>query len=358
MLRESRKLQHIQQALKLQSEEIACSLLSEIKLIHNCLPELDLADVVLATRFLNKKIAYPVVINALTGGSQDVVEYNRKLAIIAEQLQIPIAVGSQFSAIENTAMRKSFAIVRELNPNGIVIANIGAHANLKQAEEVVAMINADALQVHLNPAQELIMQEGDRSFRGYLRNIETIVGSLKVPVIVKETGCGIYAEQLSQLLTIGVEYFDVGGCGGTNFLAIEAGRRNVQLEKELLTWGIPTAVSLAQASTMLASRQVLIATGGIKTSMDIVRCLAMGADLTGMAMYFLNSIVQNKGIEDVLTEFRQLMEEVRTIMLLTGAKTSLELRCKQLHISGDLRAWLQTTNIDLAKFKQQRRCGQ
>lgn len=358
MLRQSRKLQHIQQALQLQSEDCNCSLLKEIKLIHNCLPELDLAEVILETEFLKKTLAYPVLLNALTGGSEDVADYNRQLALIAAQLQIPIAVGSQFSAIENVAMRQSFQVVRDLNPQGVVIANVGAHAKLAQAREAVEMVAADALQIHLNPAQELIMSEGDRNFRGYLHNIADIVANLKVPVIVKETGCGIHAEQLKQLLAIDVQHIDIGGCGGTNFLAIEAGRRNLQLEKELLAWGIPTAVSLAQASELMAPDKFLIATGGIKTSMDIVRCLAMGADMVGMAMYFLNSMIQNKNIDLVVAEFRQLMEEVRTIMLLTGSANVQQLRCKRIYVHGELRQWLQASNIELAKFSQQRRCGQ
>lgn len=357
MLRQSRKLQHIQQALRLQVADCRDTLLHEIKLIHNCLPELDLAEISLSGEFLKKKITYPVVINALTGGSQDVVKYNEQLAMVAKQLLIPIAVGSQFSAIENVEMRKTFKVVRNLNPQGVVIANVGAHANLSQASEIVEMLEADALQIHLNPAQELFMHEGDRSFRGYLQNIESLVKNLKVPVIVKETGCGMHSLQLQMLLTAGVEYIDISGFGGTNFPAIEAGRGGVDLQKELLDWGIPTAVSLAQASELMSKDKCLIAAGGINTSIDIVRCFALGADLVGMAMYFLRSIVSKADLFVVVAEFKQLMEEVRMIMLLVGASNIQDLRSKNIHISGELKEWLKTSQIDFIKFEQQRRCG-
>lgn len=358
MLRESRKLQHIQQAVTLQKTQFEQTLFAEIKLIHNCLPNLGIDDINLATQFLGKKIDYPLMINAITGGSADVQDYNIKLAYLAKALNIPMAVGSQFAAVKNPAVTETFTKVREIYPNGVIIGNVGAHASISEAKQVVDMIKADALQIHLNPAQELIMSEGERAFCGYLDNIADIAAALDVPVIVKETGCGIAPDELQQIMAVGINYIDISGAGGTNFLAIEAARSHIQLSDELANWGIPTAVNTVLAAQMMTPEKCLIASGGLNTAADIIKALALGADMVAMSMYFLLNILKHKTIDDSVDAFcNEIVRELKLMMLLSGVSTAPQLRNKTLHIKQSLREWLSTYGIDVQKTAQKRRCS-
>lgn len=183
-----------------------------------------------------------------------------------------MAVGSPYGAVTRKEGIKSFEVVRKYNPNGIVFANLSADAKADIVENAIEMIAADGLQLHLNVAQELVMPEGDRNFNGYLHNIELICAKTQVPVIVKETGCGMTKEQVRQLLNCGVDAVDVGGTGGTNFLAIEAARRQDSGYNELLSWGIPTALSILEARTIVAGDHCgLIASGGIRSAFDMAK---------------------------------------------------------------------------------------
>lgn len=355
MLRQSRKLQHINQALHLYQTHQDGTLLQDVKLLHNCLPELGLADIKLDMEFVGKQIAAPIMINALTGGSDDVFIYNKRLAALAAKLNIPIAVGSQFSAVEKREMRYTFEIVRELNPTGVVLGNVGAHASIEQAREIVKMIGADALQIHINPAQELIMSEGDRDFKGYLANILAIATALDVPVIVKETGCGMAATEIEQLAAAGIRYFDIGGAGGTNFLAIEAGRAGVNLEAEFLNWGIPTAASVLQAGSVLDDSKCLIATGGIHNAMQVAKVLSLGADLAGMAMYFLELVHRQADSEACQAEFEQLLLDLKKILLLSGCSNPAQLRNKKLYIGAALRHWTELCGLSSDRVSIKRR---
>lgn len=356
MLRQSRKLEHIKESLRLSAKATDGTLLQEMKLLHNCLPELDLADISLTTDFLGKTINAPLMINAITGGSEDVAVYNERLASLAAVLNIPMAVGSQFSAVEKTAMRSTFEIVRRANPQGVILANVGAHADLEQARTIVDMIEADALQIHINPAQELVMHEGDRCFRGYLANIAELAAKLPVPVVVKETGCGMSLEQIEQLVAAGIVNIDVSGLGGTNFVAIEAARKSGELREEILNWGIPTAVSIILGAQTLPSRGVLIAGGGILTPIQAAKALALGADLVSMAMYFLQKVMKEDNTQAAAAEFDGFVQELKMIMLLTGSAKATELRRQRVHFKPELSSWLQTYDLDIRAITKQRRC--
>lgn len=355
MLRQSRKLQHINQALRLYKQHQDKTLLDDVRLLHNCIPNLSMDEIDLRMNFLSKPISAPILINALTGGSDDVFVYNKRLAQVARRLHLPMAVGSQFSAIEKQEMRYTFEIVRKENPNGVILANVGAHATLKQAREVVNMIGADGLQIHINPAQELIMQEGDRDFRGYINNIREINVGLGLPVIVKETGCGMTAEDLIVLENEGVQYFDIGGSGGTNFLAIEAARANKHLDTELADWGIPTAASLLAAVGALEKDKFIIATGGINTPLQVAKALALGANMIGMAMYFLALVDNEPDVDSCVVEFELFMQDLKKIMLLSGCKTPIELSKRQIYIGDSLNNWADICRFERRMIAKQRR---
>ena len=265
-LRSSRKLAHIKHALELTPGPGATGF-ADIHLIHRCLPELAWEEVDTSTSFLGLSLSAPIIINAMTGGAQDVAEINAALSRAAAATGIGLAVGSQTAALENPDLEATYRIVREENPRGVILANINAHTTPQDALRAVEMVAADLLQVHLNPAQELVMPEGERDFRGLLENIRAIVAAVPVPVIVKEVGCGIAGEDAIALAETGCKGIDIGGRGGTNFIAIEQARRQDTLGQGLVEWGIPTAVSLLEVAARLKGRDVvLIASGGIITA--------------------------------------------------------------------------------------------
>lgn len=296
-MRQQRKLEHIQQALSLDDGPVANGF-NDVHLIHNALPGLNSQEIDLSVEFLGKTLKMPLLINAITGGNPLVTEINRRLAQIAAQAGIAIAVGSQGAALGKNSGEKesaddavlidSYRVMRLENPRGVVIANISAGTDLKGAWRAIEMIEADALQIHLNPAQEMAMQEGDRDFSCWAKNIEQIVKACPVPVIVKEVGFGISWEVSYKLLELGVRYIDIGGAGGTNFVKIELGR-NDRRSPEFETWGIPSAISLAEVVWAKerygksAGDITVIASGGIRQGWEAVKALAMGAKLVGIA---------------------------------------------------------------------------
>ena len=247
-IRSSRKKEHIHNFL--QSDFQSDNYFKYIYLEHNALPEIDFNDIDSSCNFLGKTISFPLMINAMTGGFDKAVEINKSLASIAEKLNIPMAVGSQAIAVEDKDYEASFKVVREVLKEGLVISNINAFATVDQVSRAIDMIQADGVQIHLNPAQEICMSEGDRNFKGVLKNIENIVKKIHKPVIVKEIGFGISNEVAKKLLEVGVNYIDIGGRGGTNFIQIESERNETFRFEELYQWGIPTALSLLECRAL------------------------------------------------------------------------------------------------------------
>ncbi|SHJ90054.1 type 2 isopentenyl-diphosphate Delta-isomerase [Propionispora hippei] len=353
-VRQSRKLDHIHYALTLEDGPSA-SRFADISLIHNCLPDLSWQQIDLSTTVCGLELVHPVFINAITGGAQDVMKTNAMLAELAQQSRIAMAVGSQFAALEDPAVLDSYRIVRQYNPNGILFANLGAHVTPEQAKQAVAMIEADALQIHINTAQEILMAEGDRDFRGYLHNVAAIVDAVGVPVIVKEVGCGIAREQARLLVEAGVRAIDVGGAGGTNFRAIEAARSQRKLEEELY-WGIPTAISALEVASVLPDSADLIVSGGVRSGLDVVKAMTIGAAAVGIATPLIKKLYKG-GVAAAVLWLDELLQSVRQYMLLCGAQSNRELRQTPLIISGYSREWLQARGIDTAAYAQRERHG-
>lgn len=333
--RGQRKLDHLrlfQQSLN------GYNSLDDIHLFHQALPELDWSDINLNCRWLGKPLAAPFIINALTGGPPETKDINAALARAARETGIALAVGSQRAAIENKDWKESFCIVRRENPDGIILANVGAGSFPEVAREAVAMIAADGLQVHLNVAQELVMPEGDRSFRGWLDNIRAMVENLDVPVIAKEVGFGISGETVQQLYTAGVRIVDVGGSGGTDFAVIEGKRRGKPVSV-LQGWGLSTAVSILDVKKTALPVEI-IATGGIRNALDAAKSLTLGAKLVGVAGCFLKLLLE-KGEEELIWEIRNWQENLKRLCLLTGCSTPVQLANKPVVITGKTKAWLE-----------------
>ena len=277
------------------------------------------------------------------GGGAETTELNSQLARISREMNIPMAVGSQMAAIKNPQEIETYTVVRKENPDGIIFANLGSEATVDQAKRAVDMLQADALQIHLNVIQELTMPEGDRDFKGALARIEQLVNTIEVPVIVKETGFGISREAALKLQEINVAAIDVGGFGGTNFAAIENERRHRKLAY-FNDWGIPTAASLIEVNSAKSNIPVL-ASGGIQNALDIVKCLAIGASAVGLAGIILKTLV-TEGEEATVEEIGLMKEDLTMLMVSLGANSVQELQRSPLLISGELHHYLTLRGIN------------
>ena len=336
-MRRVRKKEHIENYLKTSFK--GDTLMGDIYLPHNALPELDFEDIDTSISFLGKKVDDPILINAMTGGSVFTQEINKDLATLAKELNIPMAVGSQTIALDDEQSKESFKIVREIiGPEGIVISNLSGLASLDDVYKAMEMVNADALQIHLNLAQELVMEEGDRNFKGILNNIELVAKKIDKPLIVKEVGFGISRDVAEKLYNVGVRYIDVSGYGGTNFIEIE-NLRNHELDfTELYSWGIPTALSLLQLNGMKEDLSI-IASGGLRTSMDIVKSLVLGAEIAGISGELLAYLVHG-GYPNAKEYLEGSINKLKIIMMLLGKENIKSLRNTEYKVTGKLRELL------------------
>jgi len=316
---------------------------ADIRLLHDPLPEMALEEVDLGIQLAGKDLSFPVLINAMTGGTGQAVRINHALAVVAEKYGLALGIGSQTVALEDPGWRDSFTVVRDANPGGVIFANIGARASVEAALQAVEMVHADALQLHLNITQELAMREGDRDFRGILENIRRIATQCPVPVIAKEVGFGLSREAAKALHACGVNILDVGGAGGTNFASIED-RRGGLFNRELDDWGIPTAVSLAEVVDAGLPVEI-IATGGIRTAPDAAKALAMGAAMVAMSGSILKILLRD-GFDVLDSSMAGFLYRLRAVFLMCGARNCREMRHKPLIIMGDTAGWLESRGID------------
>ncbi|MBP2634244.1 MAG: fni 1 [Firmicutes bacterium] len=353
MIRQSRKLEHLKYSILLDDGPAAAGF-TDFHLVHNCLPNLSWEDIEIATAIAAIPLSQPVIINAITGGAPDVTAINRMLAEFAHITGTAMAVGSQYSAIETPTEAESYKVVRELNPDGILFANLGAHASPEAAVCAVEMIGAQAIQIHLNAGQEIIMSEGDRNFTGYLANIEAIINKVNVPVIVKEVGCGIAREQAQALAGIGVAVIDVGGTGGTNFLAIEAARNQLTLSDEMLSWGIPTAISAVEVLAAIGENANVIISGGVRTPLDVAKALALGGRATAIAGPIVK-VLSDKGIEGAVHWYQQFITDLKRYMLLVGACSIKDLSTIPIVVTGFSREWLTIRGINITQFAERKK---
>lgn len=337
-IRKKRKKQHIKYSIHLE-KVMKRSVFDDVTLIHNCLTQVNMDEIDISTDIQGIKLKMPIIINAMTGGFHQAKIINRELAKIAHNLGLAMAVGSQKIALDDSSAVSSFKVVRQENPEGIIFANIGSDSSVKDAQTVVKMIKADALQIHLNAPQELIMPEGRRNFKGTLENIKNIVENIEVPVIVKEVGFGIAKEEAELLVENGVKVIDVGGRGGTNFVAIENMRRHSSALKNLENWGIPTPVSLIEVFRQVGDRADVICSGGLKNGVDIAKAIALGAKAAAFAGLFLY-ILLKKGPAALNRYILRVKKELMLCMALTGAKNLNELRNRPVIIEGKTYNWM------------------
>jgi isopentenyl-diphosphate delta-isomerase len=328
----------------------------DIELIHNAIPEIDLKDVKTDTQFLGKKIAAPLLIVGMTGGHPIAKRINEVLAKAAQEAKIGMGLGSQRAAIEDPSLGESYSVARKFAPDIPIIANLGGPQlskgyGIKEAREAVEMIQADALAIHLNPLQEAVQKEGETNTRGILDAISEVASQLEVPVIAKETGCGIAYEQARLLSEHGIKGVDVGGAGGTSWSAVEAFRELAQNPTEDKThlgftfrdWGIPTAASVIEVSSV--GGLTIIATGGVRNGVDVAKSVAVGADMAGIGLPFLKPAYSGD-LESLASEIKRIIRELRTAMFLTGCRKVEDLAVSNLVIRGELAEWLRARGFE------------
>ncbi|MGX7244189.1 type 2 isopentenyl-diphosphate Delta-isomerase [Enterococcus quebecensis] len=315
----------------------------QIRFVHHSFSEIALDEVDLSTTFLDFTFRQPFYINAMTGGSARAKEINQQLGILARETGMMTATGSVNAALKNPELADTYQIMRKENPDGIIFANIGAGLSLDEAKRAVDLFQADGLQIHVNVPQELVMPEGDRDFQGWLENIENIVSHLSVPVIVKEVGFGMSNETIEQLVLRGVKAVDVSGQGGTSFTQIENARRKKRELSFLNDWGQSTVLSLLESVNWQRDVAIL-ASGGVRQSLDIVKSLSLGAKSVGVAGTILNQLMTN-GLDETIDLVQQWEDELKMLYTLLGKKTTEELTSTDIIFSGEIIHWCESRGI-------------
>ena len=343
--REQRKNEHVEIAMA--QHDATLSDFDKVRFVHHSIPNIDVDDVDLTTKTSDFNLKYPVYINAMTGGSEWTKQINEKLAIVARETGLAMAVGSTHAALRNPKMAESFTIVRETNPDGVIFSNVGADVPVDKAVKAVELLDAQALQIHVNSPQELVMPEGNREFANWMENIEAIVNAVDVPVIVKEVGFGMSKETYKSLLNVGVTYVDVSGRGGTNFVDIENERRSNKDMDYLSNWGQSTVESLLESSDFQDKLNVF-ASGGLRTPLDAVKCLALGAKAVGMSRPFLNQVEQ-AGITQTIEYVESFLDHMKKIMTMLDAKDINELTHKDMIFNTEVLSWIEQRGLDIQR---------
>ncbi|MFM2303303.1 MAG: hypothetical protein RLZZ135_712 [Cyanobacteriota bacterium] len=319
-----RKAEHIRICLESDVQFPAqASGFDRYQFVHSCLPELDYQEIDITTNLFGKQLGAPILISSMTGGTAQAKEINYRLAEVAQEYKLAMGVGSQRVAIEQPQVADTFQ-VRRIAPDILLFANLGAvqlnyRYGIEQCLRAVELLEADALILHLNPLQECIQPQGDTNFKGLLDRIATICDRLPVPVMIKEVGNGISAQMAQQLIAAGASGIDVAGAGGTSWAKVESERAKTPLQRRLgqtfADWGIPTTECITTIR-QIAPTLPLIASGGLKNGLDIAKAIALGADVGGLALPFLQAADLSTAAVRELVQI--LTAEIQTVLFCTG----------------------------------------
>lgn len=320
----SRKSEHIRINLEENVNSALTTGLEDFHFSHWALPEIDLEEVDLRVKVFEHELNAPLLISAMTGGTEESLEINRRLATAAQETGVAIGVGSQRAAIEDASLEMTFR-VRDVAPDVLLFANLGAVQlnygyGVDECQRAVDMIEADALALHLNALQEAVQPEGDTRFAGLVDKIAAVCDQLSVPVIVKEVGWGISERSARLLAEAGVAAIDVAGAGGTSWTQVEMHRAKTDSQARLagafIGWGIPTADSIQQVRTG-SPRTTIFASGGLRSGVDIAKSIALGAKLGGMASPYLKAAAVS---EELTVEIiNEISRELQVCMFAAGA---------------------------------------
>lgn len=324
---QNRKKDHLKYTISGQSAYSHSSGFEHYRIRHNPLPELNFQDISTVTHLFGRKFAAPIFISSMTGGYAEAGKVNKIIAGVCEDLNLPFGVGSQRIMLENPEIISSFSVVRDEAPNAFIASNIGGAQLIgglskKSIQMITQSIGANAVIVHLNPLQEMIQPEGDKNFRGILDGIKQLLDDTDLPVIVKETGAGIDGSAARLLYDIGIRYIDVAGSGGTSWSKVENYRIEDGNKMDTFNeWGIPTSICLKEIKALDLSDLKVIASGGIRSSLDIFKSLCLGASFSAIGQPVIQVIHQN-GSEGLRDYLEQQIKELKTAMLLAGISTT------------------------------------
>jgi isopentenyl-diphosphate delta-isomerase len=359
-----RKADHIRISLnrKVQARNVTAGF-EDVYFIHRALPEIDKQKIDLSTTVFGHKFAAPLIAGAITGGTQEATKINATIAEAVEELGLGMGIGSQRAAIEDKKLEKTFSVARKKAPTAFLIANIGGAQlidgyGLREVKKAVEMIEADAIAIHLNALQETAQPEGQTNFEGILEKISEIADELDTPVIAKETGAGIAAEEAKKLEAAGVKGTDVSGAGGTSFAAVEYYRARGQwnsfqrrLGEVFWDWGIPTVVSIVEVSQTVSVP--VIASGGIRNGVDVAKALALGASLASFSQPILQAAV--KGVKETCDTLSLLINEFKNAMFLVGADTVQDLQRSPIVVTGKTSEWLRMRGFNIEGYARRGR---
>jgi isopentenyl-diphosphate delta-isomerase len=318
--------------------------LEYVRLVHNALPEVDYDDIDTSMTFLGKRFSAPIIIDSMTGGTDEATVINGRLGELAEKYGFGMGLGSQRAGLKSEELAATYSIARKNAPNAFLIANIGGAQLSKgftvdEAKRIVKMIGANALVVHLNPLQELVQPEGEPRYKGVLAQISELAKTIDVPLIVKEVGAGISKEVAIKLEMANVSAINIAGAGGTSWAGVEKIRAESlkdDLKKHLgemfWDWGIPTAASLIEVRR--AVKLPLIASGGLRNGLEVAKCVALGASMAAMAYPFLQTAAQSR--ESLFAFADAILAELKSTMFLVGAKNIAALASSRYILTGML----------------------
>lgn len=336
----TRKAQHLEICLEEEdyAVESGSTGFEQLSFIHRAIPEVAMEELDTTVDFLGYRSRLPLFISSMTGGSAEGYKVNKQLAEAAQQAGIPVGMGSIRILFRKPEVLDHFRLKR-LAPDVPVFANIGG-VQLREMDhgEIVEMtrrLEVDGIVVHLNPGQELFQPDGDRDFRGVLDGIEAFCERSPIPVMVKETGFGISPSLVRDLLARGVRYVNIAGSGGTNWVRVESHRlpeEDRAAAEEFDAWGLPTAVvlaALAEGGRGDETAGRILASGGMRSGLDLARATALGAELSGYALPMVRA-VKRSGVEGVLRYIDRLETVLRNVMVLTGSRSLPELRGRRL----------------------------
>ncbi len=328
-----RKDDHIREAL---AQPTQSNDFDRVRFLHRAIPAVAVPDVDTSVVCFERRFAYPVYINAMTGGTAQAKTINEKLAKVAKRFGLMMASGSCSVAIKNPRSAPTFTPIRTLNPEGFVVANIGISAPVSYAQKAVELLRANALQVHMNAPQEVAMDEGDRDFSFWRANLKAMMDAVDVPIIAKEVGFGMSRETMEDLQTLGVDYIDVSGRGGTNFIAVENARSDAPIIG-FENHGLSTVESLLEAKALQGMH--VFASGGVRHAYDVVKALALGAEMVGMSKFFL-TLATTYESDEIERRVAAFLDDIRKIMAVLDCADITSLRRLDMLYDADVEAFI------------------
>lgn len=329
-----RKTEHIN-IVNAKDVEPVKNIFNKYQIPYSALPEMDLNEVDCSCKFLGSKISMPIMIGSMTGGPSLAGDINKNLSLTAQQVKVPLALGSMRVILTHPETLKSFQ-VKKYCPDVPLIGNIGLvqlnyGVGIEQVKFLIEETKIDALFFHINHLQEAIQPGGDVNFSGLLKKLEKIISQINIPILIKEVGAGIDFDSAKKLYDIGVKYIDVAGLGGTSWTIVEAYRRSDDLGFLFGNIGINTDTALMDCSRIKGLK--LIAGGGIRNGLDVIKSLMLGAEITSVAKPLLKPALT--GVKDCIATLEKFQKEIRISMFAMGAKNLEEVRAKRLLMRAD-----------------------